>query len=257
MAKYPDLGPNSPLTEALIDIRVQLPPEKTIEDLEKLYDKIKADYPHKRERRILQFSHEVKKGSPVSMGQRDLGVDGLLLKSKDEKEIVQFRLDGFTFNRLYPYESWEKMRVQAKKYWDMFVIQLNPIKVNRIAVRSINNLKIPLKGMDLKKFFRSYPKLLGKFPTSTVENFLFKTQLSFPDIGAEALITQSLKKSQEDKVHSVLLDIDIFKKVDSAPEDDNIWKLLDNNMRDLKNKIFYGIITSKTLRFLKDKPRKK
>lgn len=43
--------------------------------------------------------------------------DGFLLSSSDKLRIVQARLDGFTFSRLAPYETWERLRDEAKSAW--------------------------------------------------------------------------------------------------------------------------------------------
>ena len=45
-----EVFPKAPLTEALIDIRVKLPGNVSLADLEKLQDKIRVEYPDKKSR---------------------------------------------------------------------------------------------------------------------------------------------------------------------------------------------------------------
>ncbi len=63
--------------------------------------------------------------------------------SEDEVKLVQFRLDGFTFNRSKPYTSWEQVFPEAFGLWKEYVSLAAPEFVNRIAVRYINRLDLP------------------------------------------------------------------------------------------------------------------
>src|SRR5262249_33567733 len=42
------------------------------------------------------------------------------LDGKEAKHVAQFRPDGFTFSRLNPYVTWEQLRDQAIKAWDLY-----------------------------------------------------------------------------------------------------------------------------------------
>ena len=42
-------------------------------------------------------------------------VDGYVFTSADGKQVVQYRLDGFTFSRLRPYTRWEEVFAEAQK----------------------------------------------------------------------------------------------------------------------------------------------
>lgn len=93
--------PNAPITEAVLDIRAELPKEIKLEDLVVFQNFIRERFPEKRERVSANFqfvSEEGVTGTPSK-------VDGYLFNSPANNKVVQVRLDGFTFNKLKPYEN--------------------------------------------------------------------------------------------------------------------------------------------------------
>src|SRR5688572_30820653 len=104
--------PNAPITEALLDIRVKLPAEVTLTRLASFHDNVREQYPVKRERVRWEGSIQFEPGIVPEMRPPSGGPDGYLFTSADGKQIVQARLDGFTFNRLKPYDRWETFRDQ-------------------------------------------------------------------------------------------------------------------------------------------------
>ncbi|MCO6459644.1 MAG: TIGR04255 family protein [Pirellulaceae bacterium] len=72
---------------------------------------------------------------------------------------MQSRVNGFTFSRLAPYESWEPFRHEARRQWEVYRNRLNPQGVARIAVRCINRIDLPGDSVDLKEYFRTSPEI--------------------------------------------------------------------------------------------------
>ena len=128
MSKYP-VFPNAPITEALLDIRVELSNDINLETLEKFHghNDIKEYFPVKKRRESftggVKFSPEGKVSTLPTSG----GPDGYLFQSPTEKKIVQARIDGYTFNKLKPYESWDAFRSEARKLWNIYFQITNPV----------------------------------------------------------------------------------------------------------------------------------
>ena len=81
--------PKAPITEALIDLRVEISDRISVSQLEGLHTAIKEAYPDKKARRRWEQRLEFKEGKePVSTGAKDLGVDGYLFWAADEKQVV-------------------------------------------------------------------------------------------------------------------------------------------------------------------------
>ena len=99
---------------------MELPSEVSLEQIGAIYDSLKESYPNKRERISwhtgIQFKSEVIPEVQPAQG----GPDGYLLSSLDGRQIVQARLDGYTFNKLKPYDRWETFREEAKRIWQTY-----------------------------------------------------------------------------------------------------------------------------------------
>ena len=102
---------NAPIVEALIDLRVRLAPDFAV----RKFNKIKAvqeTYPHIDERHQFEFGVQTA-NQEISTLLKDKGLCGYFYKSTDEKSMVQFRSDGFTVNRLHPYENWDDLSTEG------------------------------------------------------------------------------------------------------------------------------------------------
>ena len=128
--------PNAPIREALIDLRVELPEDLKADQFFVLKDRLAGRYPQSEELRQLEVLL-FRRGQPAPATPEDTR-RGLLLRSNDKVDIAQFRVDGFTFSRLKPYTSWDKIRDEARQLWDMYVEVAATRAVTRIAVRYIN-----------------------------------------------------------------------------------------------------------------------
>ena len=67
---------NAPITEALLDIRVESSSEVSLEHLATMYEAVKQSYPHKRERISWQGGIELKPGGSPELQQVHGGPDG-------------------------------------------------------------------------------------------------------------------------------------------------------------------------------------
>ena len=58
---------------------------------------------------------------------------GYRLDSADGLNVAQVRIDGFTFSRLMPYESWDRMVEDAWVVWKRYLATSRPLGIERIA----------------------------------------------------------------------------------------------------------------------------
>lgn len=237
--------PNAPITEALLDIRVQLPENVDLKKLETFYDSVKDRFPQKQERISIQagfqFSPEGTTTLPPSSKQ-----DGYLFRSTIENKVVQARLDGFTFNKLKPYEKWELFRNEASNLWDLYFNIANPIKVIRIALRYINRIEIPLPIKDFKEYILTTPEIAPKLPQGLAHFFM---QLVIPnhEIGATATISQTMENPPPAVFHKLpyIFDIDVWKETLHEGNKQEMWDEFEK-LHIFKNEIFFNSITKKT-----------
>ena len=116
---------NAPITEAVIDFRVVLPEGFDISKFSKVKKELGDQYQEPEEIRRQALSVELKEGS-IAQVIKDLGNIGFRITSSDDKNIALFKQDGFTFSRLKPYTSWEKVTSEAFRLWDIYVKTSSP-----------------------------------------------------------------------------------------------------------------------------------
>lgn len=235
--------PNAPITEALLDIRVQLPAEANLAQLATYHDFVKEGYPTKRERHSWQGGFKLNPPGDIEVLQSQGGPDGYLFTSTDGKQIVQARLDGFTFNRLKPYDRWETFRDQARQLWQHYVRVANPKQVTRTALRYINRIEIPLPMKDFKDYILTFPEIASGLPQG-LEKFLMQLVIPLPDTPAKAVITATMEPVTDTNKLPLIFDIDVFRVAALDVKDEEAWQVFEK-LHDLKNNIFFKSITAK------------
>ena len=241
---YPLLK-NAPIAEALLDIQVQLPESKTLEELHTIFDKIKATFPIEKKRYRFSGSFEFKaEEKETKPGITNTLVDGFLFYSENKSKVCQSRLDGFTFNKHKPYENWSSLLKEAQDLWELYKRIAEPIAIKRIALRYIN--KIPLKmPFTHSNYFTTLP-YLAKELDYDISNLFSQISITNNKIGALANITEGIEIDGSD-IAQFLFDIDVIKQGDFKEQD--IWKHFES-LRDFKNEIFFKSLTPTTLKLL-------
>jgi len=234
---------NAPITEALVDIRVKLPPDVDIIKLESIGDLISDRYPKKKKRIRYEGKIDFKEGKPPEHKDTTPWVDGYIYTSENEKYVVQSRLDGFTLSRLKPYETWEKLRDEAYKMWEPYVKIASPEIITRVALRYINRLELPLSMGDFNEYLTSPPTIPKNLPQE-ISTFLTRVVIHEKSISAFAIITHVFEAVINDTV-PIILDIDVFKEGEFEVDKNEAWDVIDK-LHKFKNKVFFESITQKT-----------
>lgn len=235
---------NAPITEALIDFRAVLAKPGGPEWLPLLKKRLGAAYPNAEEGRRYKVRIEGK--PPPSPVTEDEGFHGHLLKSQDGLNIAQFRVDGFTFNRLKPYTTWENVLSEARELWALYTEIAAPRLVSRVALRYINHLKLPLPIGDISAYLVAPPAPPPGAPKD-VTSFLTRLVVRDAERGLAANIVQALEPGVEGQSATAILDIDAYKNQNFDPHAEAIWSVFEA-LREMKNKIFFGSITEDAAR---------
>ena len=102
---------NVPITEAIIDLRVEPTCEPVADTLESVGNDEQDVYPERTP--ILMGTGYLQWGDRVSATASSSPL-GTRFASRDGKVIWQARLDGFTISRLAPYHRWESFRDEPR-----------------------------------------------------------------------------------------------------------------------------------------------
>src|SRR5213593_4864709 len=155
--------PRAPITEALVDLRVQVPPGFSVEALVRALDQ-RDNLGYTKKGAIVRgefgFSLNVQQGSTAAGRATSVGVR---LHSADEKYVAQLSVEGFTLSRLQPYESWENLIHEAERLWAGYRECLAVERIVRVATRYINNLRLPPTA-DWARFLNLLPMLPEGLP---------------------------------------------------------------------------------------------
>lgn len=239
MNTWPRLS-NPPIVEGLIDIRVERSTGATIAALKAACDELAAEFPSRQERRLFVTQLNFTPQAGASSRTTDDGPDGIILRSADEKWVVQFRLDGFTVSRLQPYGTWDELKGKAAELWAKYSEAAKPTKVVRIATRFINRVQLPIGESFEKTFLTNF--VIGPSLPQSVAGYLLRVVIPFEEHNAIAILTQSLEGNSTD----CILDLDTFSEQPQGIAESDMWGNLDG-LREVKNRLFFGSLTDPAL----------
>lgn len=234
--------PHAPIKEAMIDIQVALPEKVNTEALNSRYAQIADQYPKHETLQRGEFGLHSNEGEPtrLTIGHT---VVGYRYTSENAQRVVQFRMDGFTFSRLEPYDTWEEMKEEAVRLWDIYAESVSPNPITRIATRYVNLLKLPL-NTELKEYLTA-PPTIPEGLSQELSSFFTRIEIREPSIGAHGILTQALEGVREDHAPMVL-DIDVYIARQFDPSEKEFWDCLDQ-LRDFKNTVFFESITEEAV----------
>ena len=237
---------NAPITEAIFDFRVKARAGFRGEEFAPLQSRLADRFPKMEDRRGLQATFAVIEGKGRPPVVQDLGLQGYFFKAADEKTVAQFRVDGFTFNRLHPYTSWQELFPPVMELWRLYSTIARPEVITRLAVRYINRIPFPPGRVTLETYLRSAPVVPPELPQD-ISSFLTRVTIHDPTAGMAAHVAQALEADASGRQPAVILDIDAFKQGEFAIDDPAIEETF-KRLRDFKNLIFFNSLTEETVR---------
>lgn len=247
---------NAPITEALIDLRVTLAPEFSVNDLEEIGVVIADHYPSQE--RMYLHTGEIAIGQAEDPMQVETTHQhgGFRFTSQNKQQILQARVDGFTFSILAPYDRWESFRDEARRLWDLYRSAAKVESVTRVAVRYINRIDIPTEGVvQLDYYLRTHPEVSDDMPHGTITNFFMQVQTWQEDLDCMVIVNEAPTPSlDQETTTSIRLDLDLFRERFGEPwradEDGAVWEYLEQ-LHNRKNEVFEASITEETRRLIR------
>ena len=241
---YPHLD-RAPITEALIDYRVQPREGVTASTFDAFAERFRSAFPTKVALQTFEarfgFDDE---GRPIPP-QPTQQLLGTMLRNQEAGEAVQFRVDGFTYNKLAPYTSWAAIYPRALSFWREYASVAQPVSTVRVAVRFINKIRLPLPIRDLSDYLRAAPIVPPELPQQ-LRHFLTRVVMYEPVQDISAILTQALEPSMPQDHIIILFDTDAFRDVREPVDSPEIERTFQNLHR-LKNRIFFKSLTPQAL----------
>lgn len=232
----------APIAEALIDIHATFPAPVDLNRLESFHDAIRDRYPAKQSR--VKWRGEIRFGKEAVQQALGRAAEGFMFRSQDGRRIVQARQDGYTFNWLKPYETWEVFRDEARIYWERYRETFRPEAATRLGLRYINRIELPVPFNDFREFVKTAPDIADGMPQS-VSGFFLRLQIPDPKRGLMAVLTETLEPPvDEGKRLPLIFDVDISRAATFEPGSAAIWETFDE-MREYKNEVFFASVTER------------
>ncbi len=233
--------PNPPIQEAVFDIRINRPNNNDDDKYLKNISDLKFnDYPVSEKK--IEFEGK------IYISEAETPPDKTTAKIagyKKENRQAQFRLDGFTYNVLKPYEKWEIHYKEFQKLWKIYDEIIAKKNIVRVAARFINKIELPIsEGVKLHDYITTIPNIPKSLPP-VFAKFFSQVQVLY-DENTIAVLTEAVD-GEENGILPFILDIDVFVINESFEDFDSIF----DRLHDLKNDIFESCVTNKSRELFK------
>ncbi len=235
----------APITEALIDFRVSLPESFEADSLERAGQTIVREYPIKQTQRYVMGKLEF--GEDFRSQVESEGFRGYVYRNREENQVVQFRVDGFTFSRLSPYTSWEDIFPSALRLWSIYMKFCSPEFITRLAVRYINQINPFPDDTELSELLITAPNIPEGAPPY-FSSFLTRIVIHDPEKDLTANHVQTLIPEVNGEYATLILDIDAYKNFERLePDDEATIREVFVSLRSFRTNLFFGSFTDKMI----------
>lgn len=235
---------SAPITEAVIEIRIEPPTSVESSRLQELAGLLKVDFPKQTPMQSLTMGI-AQQPDQVFQQSFSQSIIGVRLAKADDSRVLQVRHEGFAYSHLAPYTDWATFRAEARPLWDRYRKVCPEAKLTRCALRYINRIDIPENNIESYDYFHLYPKIPEALPQQDVIGMTLNLQMPQQDLLCVANIVHALGEQVKAGHLSFFLDIDIFRLQIEDWDDDAMWSYLEK-LRDRKNEIFEACITDRT-----------
>lgn len=237
----------APIIEAVLDVDCDMPPGFDLAKLEiPSRERFKETYPKFRKQLMQEHKIEAKLDKPPVTSVRH-ALQSLLFLNDSEKQIVQVRANGFSFNRLAPYSSLNEYLPEIERTWKLFVSLASPVQIRAVRLRYINRILLPMPEgrLELEEFLKVGPRLPDE-KQLTFTGFLNQHTAVEAGTGNKVSIVLT-NQPMENKTLPIIFDITV--ESNGVAEVEN-WTWLSGQiqaLRALKNLVFRNTLTDRCL----------
>jgi uncharacterized protein (TIGR04255 family) len=237
---------NPPIVEAVLDIDCDLPPGLDLAALEVASRATLQDHYPKFRMQVLQ-EHRIEMNVDALNSSTRRGVQALQFLREDERQLVQVRANGFSFNRLAPYTTLDDYLPEIERTWHLYSGLVSPVQIRVVRLRYINRILVPMTTptVDLDEFLKIGPRLPDEQNLS-LSAFLIQQAAVERDTGHQVNLVLTAQAPVNEKL-PVILDITVASMVNAEPSDWPTVMAAIVALRRLKNRVFRNTLTAKCI----------
>jgi uncharacterized protein (TIGR04255 family) len=233
-----------PIREAIVEVKSEL---VDFGRLAELRDRLAPRFPVVRPFRLASVALHLPDERRGTEGDPGAGQQtGWRCESADGAEVVLLRNDGLSYARLASYPGWAGFVDRFLQFWGAYVDVAAPPEISRIALRYVNDLRLPVGGhFDFERFLTSVPRAPQGLAPEIID-FLVQMTLPGGEPGQRVAVTQATDTAgRSDRELPVILDIDASWERTLSVDGDLPRHLPEalSSLRDLKNRAFFGLVT--------------
>jgi len=172
----------------------------------------------------------------VGASERE-GHPALIFPAEPKVEAVQVSEIGFAFSKLQPYSSWDDVLNSARRFWGIYRSVVDVETVARLGVRFINRFHLR-HDQPLDDYLTVLPSMPDTVAAHEVKDTLSRITIQDSDRAISGRVFYMW--IPDDTGTFVIIDTDVSKFGTFDP--DEAWKSF-QELRDMKNRIFFGSIT--------------
>jgi uncharacterized protein (TIGR04255 family) len=236
---------NPPIVEAVVDIDCDLPPGFDLGALEAVSRTALRDQYPKFRVQMMQEHHVEMNADGLSTSTRQ-AVQALQFLREDEKQLVQLRVNGFSFNRLAPYTTLDDYLPEIERTWHIYSNLISPVQIRVVRLRYINRILVPMApSIDLDEYLKLGPRLPDE-DNLTLAAFLIQQVAIEKNTGHQVSLVLTAQAPAEDKL-PIILDITVASNVNAEPDDWLAVMAAMAALRILKNRVFQNTLSDKCI----------
>lgn len=162
-------------------------------------------------------------------------------ESKNGLYVLQTRLDGFFFSRLFPYTTWEEFVSEGRTAARSLERIYTGAELKAVVVRYINELGLPVLER-LEEYVKFYVFLPPELPQYMNTMFSRVELQDSPQSDTTVIVNSGFLPPVSTTEVRLLLDIEIKRNLRRGRQE--IWEDIES-LRDMKNGIFFSCLTDK------------
>lgn len=238
---------NPPIVEAVFDVDCDLPPSFDIAALEgPSRERFGDEYPKSRPQFIHEYKIEANVDSSLNASSRP-AIQAFQFLHNDGRQLVQVRVQGFSFNRLAPYSGLDDYLPEIERTWRIYVDLVSPVQIRAIRLRYINRILLPMTSntLNLDEFLKIGPRLPDE-DNLKLTGFLIQ-QAAIEDNTKHNVNLVLTDQAPANEKLPVILDITVTSPAIVEPTDWPTMRRSIESLRNLKNRVFSNMLTPKCI----------